>query len=238
MHPRFGRLVFIPLSVMALQCRFPALFGFISFQLMFVSATVRFNVRSYPPVLSLALPSSSLTPPPTNSTPKFIAIAAGMQNYTCQGNIANNTPHPLGPSVQLYSGGQNWTQQNLHTIPFTTMYWEQGAIFPNPLDGLTNIGRYYYNEESKHMFDLPSISDVPLAFQINETAPAPANAFRGTNGEPATHWIMYTSFDSFSNVSRRIYAVETVGGETLDKCGSTKEEPITAAYTALFWLYI
>lgn len=181
-------------------------------------------------------PGSQSLPPP-NGTLKFITIARGTQNYTC--NSTSPSPVLIGatavlldasPLLPLLPPGEGTAVLDL--LPSYVIDFDFAAIEASQIP---KLGIHYFDSKGIPTFDLGNngflkgkgIADIP----------APANASAGPfdQGYGAVDWKTLT--DAGGSVGlKEVYRVETAGGKAPPSCAGVTA-PIYIDYSALYWFY-
>ncbi|AEO63256.1 uncharacterized protein THITE_2108246 [Thermothielavioides terrestris NRRL 8126] len=186
------------------------------------------------------LPSSSLPPPSPGVRLKHIAIGRGTQNYTCSTGNPSDAPKAIGALATLFNAScLATTDLDLASalaraalrFDLTQSQTAQKLV---PSD-LAVSGRHFFLGDGTPFFDL----DVSPTWQLGElpcakngSAPAPADAPKGLNGEPAVPWLKLTAKQGATGGLQEVYRVKTVGGSAPATC-----EGMAASFEVQYWFY-
>lgn len=95
-------------------------------------------------------------------------------------------------------------------------------------------GHHFFTAQGVPFFNLDSIGQAPTA--KNNSAPAPATAAVGQNGEAAVAWLKLKTVDSATNNIKEVYRVVTAGGSPPKTCQGQPEN-IEVQYSAQYWFW-
>ncbi|KAF2764602.1 hypothetical protein EJ03DRAFT_19186 [Teratosphaeria nubilosa] len=221
----------------------------ISSILSLLSSTLN-NSGSTPTTHTLSLNAvDNDLPAPPSSTPLYVGIGLGTQNYTCSG--AGASAVSTGAYARLYSAASALSLTNITTAyveQYQTNYGATGCLLGVPACAdLINLSEQRFPTLGEHYFtdttptfnlDGSASSQHPnvLFATVEDNVSAPSYAYAGSNKEGAVKWL-YLEEDgtgrSTSDVSYA-YRVETAGG-TAPTC--TEEGNVEIPYSAQYWFY-
>ena len=185
----------------------------------------------------MILSSGAQSLPAPNGTLKFITIARGTQNYTCNSTLSS--PVLVGANAVLLDASpllpllpQDDGTAVLDILPRYVIDLDFAAI---EASHIPKLGIHYFNSKGVPIFDLggngilkgKGLADIP--------APADASVGPFDQGYGAVDWKTLT--DTGGSVAlNTVYRVETAGGKAPPSCTGVTS-PIYMDYSALYWFY-
>jgi len=180
---------------------------------------------------------------PNNTTPSLIALAVGVQNYTCSNT---STWTPVGAVAELFDvsclvndpafldlqsaafDAWNSTPAGINITGVMSMF--QGAS--------SVLGQHYYVENAAGNATLPKWDFTSAAFNGDETAfvigakmgdiPAPAG------NQTDVDWVSLTNMSG--SLASMVFRVDTLGGQPPTAC-SVWDGPLSVKYAAKYWFF-
>ncbi len=167
-----------------------------------------------------------LPPPSEGLSLKHVAIGRGTQNYTC--DLTNSTAVPV-------ANGAVATLFNVSCIAAT--YPDLGAILSKVSlefnltqsevthklapSNLALSGTHFFTNGTTPFFNLDiapglQLGEVPCAKEAG--SPAPKDAPKGQQGEPAVAWLKLKARDGATGGLQEVYRVHTAGGSAPATC--------------------
>lgn len=166
-----------------------------------------------------------------------MAIGRGTQNYTCDTSNSTAVPQAQGAVATLFNASclVALHQDLASALGRAALHFPLAAAQSHGSGGgggggvlqqlapsnLAVSGAHYFADATTPFFDL----DVSPAWQLGTipcrktgSAPAPADAGRGLDGEPAVAWLKLDAKPGATAGLREVYRVETVGGSPPATC--------------------
>ncbi|RYP59913.1 hypothetical protein DL769_008332 [Monosporascus sp. CRB-8-3] len=195
---------------------------------------------------------SPLEGPAAGLVLKHVAIGRGTQNYTCDTTNSTAVPAAAGAVATLFNAScvASAYPDLLHVLPRLSLRFDlpfTTAAISDEDDGaaqrmgpadLAVSGAHYFTDATTPFFDL----DTPLAAlgeagcAKEEATPAPANAPKGLDGEPAVPWLRLSTVEGATGGLREVYRVETAGGSPPESCQGMPAA-FEVQYAAEYWFY-
>jgi len=172
--------------------------------------------------------------PPPSSSPLFIVVGTGTQNYTC--NATTGTYSSNTALANLYDATTIVTSLSKDSISRTYLTSAQCGI-ENPLL-LNLVGHHFFDPKSQPNFQFTTNATPRLQAKKSANALAPATASKGATNAAygAVDWLYL--IDNGAGVShglKSVYRVETAGGKPPTTC--TGSAQVEVPYAAEYWFY-
>ncbi|KAK3370154.1 malate dehydrogenase [Podospora didyma] len=191
------------------------------------------------PVLTGA---TTLPPPTAGFVLKHVALGRGTQNYTCDVNNATAVPAANGAIATLFNASciaatyPDLAKQLSKVALQFNLTGDETKMSPS---NLAVTGSHWFPNLTTPFFNLDVSRDLKLgqaACAKNNSAPAPADAAKGQQGEPAVPWLKLVTKAGTTGDLQEVYRVETAGGSAPATCKGMPAS-FTVQYAAEYWFY-
>lgn len=183
------------------------------------------------------LHSGSQSLPAPNGTLKFITIARGTQNYTC--NSTSTSPVLVGANAVLLDASALFPllpsgkgTAVLDLLPRYVIDFDFAAIQASQIP---KLGIHYFDSKGVPTFDLGNQGLLKSKSFADILAPANATVGPFDQGYGAVDWKTLTDAGG-SRGLKEVYRVETAGGKSPPSCAGVTA-PLYIDYSALYWFY-
>lgn len=242
-----------------------AVFKSLSVLAAFVAASSALVLPRATPTMPLSeIDNTGASPLPSpSSSPKYIALGVGFQNYTCEYSATTQTNAYVqsvlgdGALANLYDLTSILNSRDMDQITPASLKAFEACLRQTKCDPASQndcqtchsiaaapiykqqIGEHFFapiNGAQTPNFAISKTGDFLSAKKVGDVK-APANAYKGSSGAGVVDWLyLVNNGNGLSTGLSAVYRVETAGGSAPSTC-STVGQNLYVPYTAQYWLY-
>ncbi|KEZ43429.1 hypothetical protein SAPIO_CDS4607 [Scedosporium apiospermum] len=191
-------------------------------------------------ISEIAMPRQSATPlPPPGSglNLKRIAIGRGTQNYTCDPMNTTAVPAAVGAKATLFDATRFAVAcpQLLDSLSGVALGFLRADEIPT---SPAVLGLHIFLDRETPFFALetPFTHLGKVLCAGDSSTPAPKDAPKGFNGEPAVAWLKLRAKNGTTGNIREVYRLQTAGGSALET-RKGMSATFERQYAAQYWFY-